>query len=198
LLKEARLGWVVVGLAVLVSACAAPGEGLQSPGTGAKPSIAGETQSMTPTVTKVVAAVEATPTQDVATEAPTAVVEVTAAEGLPAAIEAAEATVAPTPTEVEMAATEMPAATVAVTPTEAEMVPTETPTLKAEATPEDAAQGQANTDPGPSEEQLQLLASLNNYGPAPQWHNDVWLNSEPLTLADLRGKVVMVEFWTFG
>jgi hypothetical protein len=134
---------------------------------------------MTPTVTKVVAAVETTPTQDVATEAPTAVVEVTAAEALPAAIEAAEATVA-------------------VTPTEAEMVPTETPTLKAEATPEDAAQGQANTDPGPSEEQLQLLASLNNYGPAPQWHNDVWLNSEPLTLADLRGKVVMVEFWTFG
>jgi thiol-disulfide isomerase/thioredoxin len=27
---------------------------------------------------------------------------------------------------------------------------------------------------------------------------DRWLNSAPLTLADLRGKVVMVQFWTYG
>ena len=33
---------------------------------------------------------------------------------------------------------------------------------------------------------------------APEISNTVWLNSEPLRLADLRGKVVMVEFWTFG
>ncbi len=33
---------------------------------------------------------------------------------------------------------------------------------------------------------------------APEITNPVWLNSEPLRLADLRGKVVMVEFWTFG
>ena len=78
------------------------------------------------------------------------------------------------------------------------MVPTETPAVEAEATREDAAEVQTNANPGPSDEQLRLLASLENYGPAPQWHNDVWLNSEPLTLADLRGKVVMVEFWTFG
>jgi thiol-disulfide isomerase/thioredoxin len=25
-----------------------------------------------------------------------------------------------------------------------------------------------------------------------------WINSEPLTLADLRGKVVLVDFWTYG
>ena len=25
-----------------------------------------------------------------------------------------------------------------------------------------------------------------------------WLNSQPLTSADLRGRVVLVEFWTFG
>ncbi len=43
-----------------------------------------------------------------------------------------------------------------------------------------------------------LLAGLDNYGPAPELANEVWLNSEPLSLADLRGKVVMVEFWTFG
>lgn len=34
--------------------------------------------------------------------------------------------------------------------------------------------------------------------PAPEINNDTWLNSEPLRLADLRGKVVIVEFWTFG
>ncbi|CAN5596127.1 hypothetical protein BH10CHL1_BH10CHL1_25200 [soil metagenome] len=47
-------------------------------------------------------------------------------------------------------------------------------------------------------EQTTLLASLPSKGPAPELNNKVWLNSEPLKLADLRGKVVMVEFWTFA
>lgn len=34
--------------------------------------------------------------------------------------------------------------------------------------------------------------------PAPDITNKVWLNTEPQHLADLKGKVVMVEFWTFG
>jgi len=34
--------------------------------------------------------------------------------------------------------------------------------------------------------------------PAPNIGNEVWLNSAPQRLKDLRGKVVMVEFWTFG
>ncbi|HRC44857.1 MAG TPA: redoxin domain-containing protein [Nitrospira sp.] len=33
---------------------------------------------------------------------------------------------------------------------------------------------------------------------APDISNAIWLNSEPLRPADLKGKVVMVEFWTFG
>jgi thiol-disulfide isomerase/thioredoxin len=33
---------------------------------------------------------------------------------------------------------------------------------------------------------------------APDITNPTWLNSEPLRLADLKGKVVMVEFWTLG
>lgn len=33
---------------------------------------------------------------------------------------------------------------------------------------------------------------------APEIANVTWLNSAPLRMADLRGKVVMVEFWTFG
>jgi thiol-disulfide isomerase/thioredoxin len=33
---------------------------------------------------------------------------------------------------------------------------------------------------------------------APEISADTWLNSPPLALADLTGKVVLVEFWTFG
>ncbi len=43
-----------------------------------------------------------------------------------------------------------------------------------------------------------LLPELHNWGLAPELTNEEWLNSPPLRLADLRGKVVMVEFWTFG
>ncbi len=34
--------------------------------------------------------------------------------------------------------------------------------------------------------------------PAPEIISSTWINSEPLKMEDLRGKVVMVEFWTFG
>lgn len=40
---------------------------------------------------------------------------------------------------------------------------------------------------------------LKDYGPAPELTNTVWLNTAaPLRLADLRGKVVAIEMWTFG
>lgn len=32
--------------------------------------------------------------------------------------------------------------------------------------------------------------------PAPEWQAEHWMNSEPLTLEDLRGRVVLVRFWT--
>lgn len=34
--------------------------------------------------------------------------------------------------------------------------------------------------------------------PAPEIGNEVWINSAPQTLAGLRGKVVLLEFWTYG
>ncbi len=34
--------------------------------------------------------------------------------------------------------------------------------------------------------------------PAPEIVSPTWINSEPLKMEELRGKVVMVEFWTFG
>jgi len=46
---------------------------------------------------------------------------------------------------------------------------------------------------------MSKLASLPDLGPAPELTNDTWLNVDaPLRLANLRGKVVIVEMWTFG
>ena len=33
---------------------------------------------------------------------------------------------------------------------------------------------------------------------APELTGGPWINSRPLTLAALRGRVVLVEFWTYG
>ncbi len=34
--------------------------------------------------------------------------------------------------------------------------------------------------------------------PAPEIVGGSWINSPPLTLSGLRGRVVLLEFWTFG
>ena len=42
-------------------------------------------------------------------------------------------------------------------------------------------------------------ATLPDFGPAPEFTGiERWLNSEPLTLAQLRGRVVLVDFWTYA
>lgn len=52
-----------------------------------------------------------------------------------------------------------------------------------------------------------LIAEMNSRagqpiaGPAtaaPEIRSSVWINGEPISLAALRGKVVLVEFWTYG
>jgi len=44
-----------------------------------------------------------------------------------------------------------------------------------------------------------ITGSLPDLGPAPELTNDSWLNVDsPLRLADLRGKVVAIDMWTFG
>lgn len=46
---------------------------------------------------------------------------------------------------------------------------------------------------------VQVKADLDDLGPAPDLKNQVWLNTPgPLRLSDLRGKVVLLEMWTFG
>ena len=46
---------------------------------------------------------------------------------------------------------------------------------------------------------VSLEINLPDLGIAPEITNDVWINvDEPITLASQRGKVVLLEFWTFG
>ena len=58
------------------------------------------------------------------------------------------------------------------------------------------------SDPAPIEEESPVeieVAALPNLGPAPELENEIWLNTDrPLRLAELRGKVVLIEMWTFG
>jgi len=50
----------------------------------------------------------------------------------------------------------------------------------------------------PMEPAIQNPASLPDLGQAPELTNNIWLNVDaPLRLADLRGKVVLLEMWTF-
>ncbi len=69
-----------------------------------------------------------------------------------------------------------------------------TPTAEPEATPEAIAEAPSLL----TAEQEAILAGLKNQGAAPELTNDTWINSAPLALADLRGNVVIVEFWTYG
>ncbi len=42
-------------------------------------------------------------------------------------------------------------------------------------------------------------SALEDYGPAPEFAGiSSWLNSEPLTLAGLKGRVVLIDFWTYS
>ncbi len=53
--------------------------------------------------------------------------------------------------------------------------------------------------PAPISADLPANAQLSDLGPAPELAGITdWINSPPLTLAGLRGKVVLVHFWTFA
>jgi cytochrome c biogenesis protein CcdA/thiol-disulfide isomerase/thioredoxin len=60
-----------------------------------------------------------------------------------------------------------------------------------------AAQGELEElvgTPGLAEEER-----LDDFGPAPDFREiDLWLNSDPLTIDGLRGKVVLIDFWTYS
>jgi len=54
-------------------------------------------------------------------------------------------------------------------------------------------------NPVPASVPVLPSVSLRDLGAAPELTNEVWLNVDaPLRLADLRGKVVAIDMWTFG
>ncbi|TSC87713.1 MAG: hypothetical protein G01um101416_393 [Microgenomates group bacterium Gr01-1014_16] len=63
--------------------------------------------------------------------------------------------------------------------------------------------GQLRTTPMPKSKIGQpmnefLPAVLPNYGPAPELiPGGQWFNSQPLKLSDLKGKVILIDFWTY-
>jgi hypothetical protein len=67
-----------------------------------------------------------------------------------------------------------------------------------------AALSQVNSEMKPSatvenSSAERVLADLPSLGPAPELENETWLNVEkPLRLEELRGKVVLLDMWTFG
>lgn len=41
-------------------------------------------------------------------------------------------------------------------------------------------------------------SAISTGNTAPEITGEHWLNSPPLTMAGLRGRVVLLEFWTYG
>ncbi len=93
---------------------------------------------------------------------------------------------------------------------EAEMVEESGPTAQEVAQMERAAAGtirdneragnrQVDEDESAAEEIRSLASFLPNLGEAPEIINgEPWINSDPLTLEELEGKVVVIEFWTYS
>ena len=65
--------------------------------------------------------------------------------------------------------------------------------------PQSGPQPPKNPDTQTDSNPKSRVSSLENLGPAPELANEVWLNTDsPLRLADLRGRVVLIDMWTFG
>ena len=61
------------------------------------------------------------------------------------------------------------------------------------------AGGLETGEPADSQPEKEAFIKLEDLGPAPELNNETWLNTDqPLRLADLRGKVVLLDMWTFG
>jgi thiol-disulfide isomerase/thioredoxin len=179
MLKANHLKLFTLGLVFLLSACSSA-EASQSAPVKEAPAAAVEVKAKVEEPKVEVAA----PANDVAEKPAVIAEEVGVVEEEPAAVEET-ASVAEEP----MAKVEETAPVVEEAAAMDETAPVEEEAMKQEA---------HLTKTGPTEAQLQLLASLENQGAPPELFNEVWLNSDPLKLADLHGKVVIVEFWTFG
>lgn len=66
-------------------------------------------------------------------------------------------------------------------------------------TNQDSSSSELDNRPAVGAATQSVEVKLENFGRAPELTNEVWLNTDqPLRLADLRGKVVLLDMWTFG
>ena len=133
------------------------------------------------------AATEAMAPEPTATTAPTS-------PPAPTATSMPEPTQPPVPTEAPTAApTETPEPTAMAQPTEP---PTETP--KPTAAPEPTEEPTPTPDPTPAAPcEGELGGEIGNCAPEFAGTQE-WINSEPLAMESLRGKVVLIDFWTYS
>ena len=61
-----------------------------------------------------------------------------------------------------------------------------------------AAQSSESTETQTSETERDRVIDARRARRAPELGDGTWINSEPLTVEGLRGRVVLVDFWTFG
>ena len=74
----------------------------------------------------------------------------------------------------------------------------QSPALSAEAMPSKQTFTPFPTDPLAAASAEDILISAAKARTAPELTKGEWINSDALTLAGLKGKVVYIEFWTFG
>src|SRR5829696_5237954 len=66
------------------------------------------------------------------------------------------------------------------------------------ATPTTQASATAPSETDAPDTRRDVLIEAGRARRAAELAKGAWINSEPLTIADLRGRVVLVDFWTFG
>ncbi len=189
--------FLALGLVLLLTACGGSrSEPVQAPVEVQQPPVAEVTQPDSSRVEPGVEESKTTPEivleKDAATTGPTPAVGTTPVEE--EAVSEAVSSAEPETTPAEPVSIEPETTPAEVASMEPEVETEEGASTEVKAEPD----GGVVTRPGPTAEQLELLASLSVKGTPPELNNEVWLNSDPLKLADLRGKVVIVEFWTFG
>lgn len=125
--------------------------------------------------------------------------EVSTGQGEPLGIDPEAGVTGPTPTAVAI-----PTSTVSAPApeamTEASSAPSDVPVARSEPVePKDSAPATVAEETEPVEAAEPEIVTPPGVYTAPEFRGIVqWINSDPLTMEELRGKVVLIDFWTYS